>query len=132
MDYVFRHKFLIIHFNLQHCLNQALLVISLWENPCQLLLLRKKLVAKTKMISPIIQSIIQVKIYRIKTMLLTNMFNTLEERCYEKSLDNMKYRHHNGFNVFFTPDRGFFFFFFVGGGGGVGFSLLCPPRTTIK
>ena len=35
----------IMHFNLQHCLNQALLVISLWENPCQLLLLQKKLVA---------------------------------------------------------------------------------------
>ena len=79
----------VIHFNLQHCLNQALLVISLWENPCQLLLLRKKLVAERKMIYPIIQSIIQVKIYRIKTMLLSNMFNTMEERCDQKSLDNM-------------------------------------------
>ena len=72
--------------------------------------------------SPIIQSIIQVKIYCIKMMLLTNMFYTIEERCYQKSLDNMKYRHHNGFNVFFTPDRGLFFC--LGGGGGGGFSVM--------
>ena len=63
-------------------------------------------------------------------MLLTNMFYTIEERCYQKSLDNMKYRHHNGFNVFFTPDRGLFFLF--GGGRGGGGSVLCPLRTTIK
>ncbi|KAM3713672.1 hypothetical protein ACB098_01G276000 [Castanea mollissima] len=61
----------VIHFNLQHRLNQALLVISLWESPCQLLLLQKKLVAERKKIFPIIKSIIQVKIYRIKTKLLT-------------------------------------------------------------
>ena len=42
----------IMHFNLQHCLNQALLVISLWENPCQLLLLQKKLVAGKKKWNP--------------------------------------------------------------------------------